>query len=222
MLVDLKNTLSNGTLLSMLRSDSGCWQVLQNQAYRWLTLDNIVQSIMSLKDNSELLLPHQQPLAELTLALKPDANVLEFGLGGGSNCRHIFSHKPNVDYHLAEIDASVIELFKQFFNPANLPIQLANQSALDFTSQCQSSFDLIITDIFASKGSIMETINSNFLMELSQILKTNGTLYINFLPETPFETQMVLARLQQLELQIDFAEKVTGFRNHLFICKKLS
>ena len=67
--------------------------VSENQHYRWLTFDNVVQSMMLKRQPWQLTFPHQISLLSPLLFFKPQ-EVVEFGLGGGNLARFLLHYLP--------------------------------------------------------------------------------------------------------------------------------
>ncbi|MFC7002703.1 hypothetical protein ACFQMB_15430 [Pseudobowmanella zhangzhouensis] len=81
---DLKQALQDETLLLLHQQNDGeRLTVYQNNAFRWLQLGTIVQSVMSLQEPQRPILSYLQPLL-LIPYLRPDIqHILELGLGAG-------------------------------------------------------------------------------------------------------------------------------------------
>lgn len=220
MLVELKNSLSDGQLVAFHKEAKLQWQILQNDQYLWLKLDQTVQSVMDKAASSTLAFPHQYPLRGLVAELPEQAQILEFGLGGGSNFRYIKSQRPQADITIVEKSPLVIDWFEQYFNPDKLAVNIQQGDAFEFLMANQHKFDLIITDLFTAHQSLMSTFCLDYFVQLKNSITKQGYAYINFLPETDFEAQWIKANLNQAGLEVMWGEKIVGFRNWVFLVKQ--
>lgn len=219
MLVDLKTSLQNSQLLNFINEAEVKWQVCENQYYIWLLMNDTVQSIMNKAEPSQLTLPHQQPLKGFVDELPDNANILEFGLGGASNARYFNQQKPCSQITVVEQSAAVIELFKTYFNPQKSNINTIHQSAEHFILSDQKNYHLIITDLFKSGCSLLSFINAQYFIALKNRLTPNGFAYLNFIPDTPAEAELIKTYIQQTGLTIQWADKIIGFKNWVFLVK---
>lgn len=219
MLVDLKTSLQNSQLLNFINEAEVKWQVCENQYYAWLLMNDTVQSIMNKADPAQLTLPHQQPLKGFIDELPNNANILELGLGGAGNARYFKQHKPNSQITVIEQSAAVIELFERYFNPQKRNINIIHQSAEQFILSDQENYHLIITDLFKSGCSLLSFINAQYFVALKNRLTSNGFAYLNFIPETPAEAELIKTYIQQAGLTIQWADKIIGFKNWVFLVK---
>ncbi|EWH10825.1 hypothetical protein DS2_06026 [Catenovulum agarivorans DS-2] len=220
MLVELKNSLSDGQLVTLHKEANQQWQILQNESYLWLKLDQIVQSVMDKRNPNSLTFPHQYPLRGLIDELPADAKVLEFGLGGGSNFRYLKAQKPACDVTIVEKSPLVIEWFTRYFNPNKLNANIVQQDAFNFLMANQQAYQLIVTDLFTAHQSLMSTFCLDYFIQLKASLVKHGLAYINFLPETDFEAEWIKANLTQAGLEVMWGEKIIGFRNWVFLVKR--
>src|SRR6476620_6579091 len=80
--------------------------ILENAEHRWLEMDGVVQSAMSLSQPDSLCLPHQQHIA----ARLPSqaSRILELGLGGGDLTRHLGARWPEAHHDCVDLDAEVL------------------------------------------------------------------------------------------------------------------
>ncbi|MER2494321.1 fused MFS/spermidine synthase [Catenovulum sediminis] len=217
MLVELKKSLSKAQLLAYKKDLTSHWRVEQNKRYRWLTLDATVQSVMDRKNTDLLTFPHQFPLKGLIAELTEHASVLELGLGGGGNFRYLKSQCPTAEVDIVEQSPIVIEWFNEYFNPQSLIANIMQADAQQYILDNEKRYDLIITDLFVSQSSILETLTADYFTKLKQSLTHTGFAYINFLPETDFEAHWVKASLEQAGLNVMWAEKIIGFRNWVYL-----
>lgn len=220
MLVELNNTLSNGRILSLQKEDDITWQVLENDLYIWLVMNQTVQSVLTKADPNLLGFPHQMPLNGLLTELPDTPKILELGLGGGSNARFIYNQYPNSQITIVEQSETIITWFEQFFNPLNYAIKIIHGDANQTLHQTEQHYDLVITDLFYAGRSSLNMLNREYFEQLFKILNPNGKAYLNFLPETDFEPELVKAMLNNAGFNILWSDKIVGFRNWVFLLNK--
>ncbi len=218
----MKKGLAKASLLSLKKEDDCQWQVFENKQYLWLQQNSTVQSVMIKKKPSQLVFPHQQALAKFNFNLPKHANILELGLGGGGNLRYLLARYPESHYQVVELSEAVIDLFYQYFNPERLNLSIGKGDAFDFVAQSDISYDLIISDLFCRRDVALNIHKQSYVSDLKASLKDGGYLYINLLPETKFDIELVKATLLANELKIIFDEKIIGFINHVLVCEKLT
>jgi spermidine synthase len=139
--------------------------VSENQHYRWLAFDNVVQSMMLKRQPWQLTFPHQISLLSPLLFFQPK-QVVEFGLGGGNLARFLLHYLPDLTLHTIEYSHEVIECFERFFNPQVANVNLHHCSALDWLHYNRKAKpDWFICDIYQKSQSITDslTLTKNIL-----------------------------------------------------------
>ena len=145
----LKKHLAQGNIIYFCSNEQQL-SVAENEHYRWLCLNNTVQSVMLKRKPWQLILPHQLAMA-LPLLLFTPQNVLEFGLGGGALSRYIKHRLPQCSLTTVELSAEVITCFERFFKPQESSTHIINSDAeLWLKAQAALNFDWIVMDIFLS------------------------------------------------------------------------
>ncbi|WP_232824702.1 spermidine synthase [Algibacillus agarilyticus] len=205
------------SLLAMKIESSAQWQVNQNVQYRWLTLNGTVQSVMGFADQAELLFPHQQPLIPLLCELPLDASVLEVGLGGGSHFRYLKTYYPQFSYKVVDPSLAVLQLFQDHFNPDEHKIHCVLDTGLAYLEQSSAKYNLIISDIYSQQASSMNLLTRAYCQQICQHLAVGGYLYINFMPETRFELNLLQAHFSSLNLTLIKTQEISGYRNCILI-----
>lgn len=219
MLVDLKTSLQNSQLLNFINETEIKWQVCENQYYVWLLMNDTVQSIMNKADPGQLTLPHQQPLKGFVDELPDSANILEFGLGGAGNARYFKQQKPNSQVTVVEQSSAVIKIFDKHFNPQAININVIHQAAEQFILSTPTNYHLIITDLFKSGCSLLSFIDAQYFVALKNRLVADGFAYLNFIPDTSTEAELIKSYIEQAGLTIQWADKIIGFKNWVFLVK---
>lgn len=183
--------------------------VLENGQHRWLEMDGVVQSAMSLTNPAALCLPHQRYIADQLPAQA--SRILELGLGGGDLSRHLAARWPEAHQDCVDLDAEILTLFQQFFqsSPEHKP-ELHHADALQFLLQSQDSYDLVLLDLFNQDGNPLLLFQAPLYQALARRLC--GTLIINLLPRTRLEQEQAL-RLTSEWVGPTQAHAVPGYRN---------
>ncbi|WP_434665056.1 spermidine synthase [Aeromonas sp. NJAU223] len=183
--------------------------ILENGQHRWLEMDGVVQSAMSLAQPERLCLPHQRSIA---VHLPERANrILELGLGGGDLTRHLAARWPEAEHDCVDLDAEILTLFQQFFQPSALRAPRLHQAdALHFLLQHQERYDLVLLDLFSQDGNPLLLFQAPLYQALAQRLA--GTLIINLLPRTQLEQAQAL-RLAREWVGPTELHAVPGYRN---------
>lgn len=211
---ELETLLGDATLIALTGTSEVRLVVLENQDYLLLVLNGSIQSVQRKSASQELVLPHQVPfLAELK-SLPEHAEVLEFGLGGGSAMAHARYFFPTLNWLCLESNAEVISLYLDHFAPEYLlpNQQIVMADALQWLQQApaEQQFDLILCDIFAK-------VPQSLLAACKERLKPGGSIVINWLPHLNQKEQPDTLELQALFPNWEAkAEKVPGFRNCIY------
>ncbi|MBA6263866.1 spermidine synthase [Colwellia sp. Bg11-12] len=144
--------------LSYFTQNNDAISVSENQHYRWLAFDNVVQSMMLKRKPSQLTFPHQISLLSPLLFFRPK-RVVEFGLGGGNLARFLLHHLPDLTLDTIEYSQEVIECFERFFNPQTANVHLHHCSALDWLHYHKKiKPDWFICDIYQKNQSIHDSL----------------------------------------------------------------
>ncbi|HDZ8829645.1 TPA: SAM-dependent methyltransferase [Aeromonas dhakensis] len=170
--------------------------VQENAHHRWLEIDGVVQSAMSLAEPATLCLPHQQVIA--CLLPGQAASILELGLGGGDLTRYLRRRWPDARHECVDLDEEVITLYQLFFQPeqgSQRTPTLHQADALAFLEQSEAQYDLILLDLFSQDGNPPLLFQERIYQALAPRL--NGELIINLLPRTRLELTRVLMLLEQ-------------------------
>lgn len=169
--------------------------VSENLHYRWLSFDQVVQSVMLKRLPWRLTLPHQTALMLPLLFIQPNC-IVEFGLGGGNLARFLRHYLPRLQLYSIENSATVIECFNQYFNPQQQDFNLYCHSALDWIYRNKTlNIDWMIGDIYQAKQNIEDslTLTKNML----KTCKKNTVLSLNLPSPTDEEIEYFLQTLRQ-------------------------
>ncbi|WP_421338789.1 spermidine synthase [Aeromonas veronii] len=171
--------------------------VQENNQHRWLEIDGVVQSAMSLADPATLCLPHQRVIA----CLLPERaeQILELGLGGGDLTRHLCKRWPDARHECVDLDEEVLTVYQQFFQHQESDERAApalhQADALAFLEQSEQQYDLILLDLFSQDGNPLLLFQERLYRTLAPRLC--GTLVINLLPRTALELTHALTLIEQ-------------------------
>ncbi|WP_421354178.1 spermidine synthase [Aeromonas veronii] len=171
--------------------------VQENDQHRWLEIDGVVQSAMSLADPAALCLPHQRVIA--CLLPEQAGQILELGLGGGDLTRHLSQRWPSAHHECVDLDEEVLTVYQQFFQHQESDERAApalhQADALAFLEQSEQQYDLILLDLFSQDGNPLLLFQERLYRALAPRLC--GTLVINLLPRTELELTHALTLIEQ-------------------------
>ena len=145
----LLNHITTGKVIRLVQQSSQNTVVLEDEHFRWLTFDSIIQSVMLKRAPNKLLIPHQQALMIPLLFLTPK-RIFELGLGGGNFSRSIKQLLPQAQLTTAEINPVVVELFNEFFNPDAHSFDIKIMNGEQLIGDQGDQADWIVCDIYGS------------------------------------------------------------------------
>ncbi len=181
----LNNHLAQGKLLYLMSNNNhnnDRLSISESKYYRWLSFDNTVQSIMSLRQPDALTMPHQIALMLPLLFFKP-TEVTEVGLGGGNIARFLHSLCNQINFNSIEKSDTVIHAFKQFFNPQNIHFNIEQGSpSLSDTHNLNSYLAInsqwLLIDIYQQNDDTLKQ-PLNVFKNLIGVIKEHRCLSIN-------------------------------------------
>lgn len=207
-----------GQLIYWHKHGADCIQVRQFKQFRWLLINDILQSVVEKNHPNQLLFPHLQSLACLWLPLTKPKKVLELGLGGGAIHNYIQHTYPDCQLMSVEKNASIIHCYKRFFYSAHASnLQCSDaQLVLDKNEQ----YDWVILDLFSQLDAPVFLYKHLFYEKIRNVLSTDGHLFINFLSAH----QSQLKQLEQLLIATfgkpPSIEKIPNYTNHIVMISK--
>ncbi|WP_440874775.1 hypothetical protein [Thalassotalea sp. PLHSN55] len=152
--------------------------VSQNNHYRWLAFDNVIQSVMSRRLPNKLTLPHHSALLLPLIFFKPKS-LLEFGLGGGNIARFMHGLNESIDFTSIERSPRVVEAFKQFFNPDAIKINIISDEDISQSKRLQKRANQwLIYDIYRAENGALNYCDKQLLKLVNQ-LSASACLSIN-------------------------------------------
>jgi spermidine synthase len=181
---------------------------LENARHRWLEMDGVVQSAMSLHQPARLCLPHQRSIAEQLP--KQASRILELGLGGGDLTRHLAARWPDAHHDCVDLDAEILTLFQQFFSPIRGSPRLHHADALTSCTRARRVRSGAAGLVQPGRQS-PAAVPGAALSGAGQT-PASGTLIINLLPRTRLEQAQAL-RLAEEWIGPTSVHDVPGYRN---------
>ena len=188
-----------GNIIRLIKQGDHCIKVKQNDQYRWLEIDGIMQSLMSLQAPSAPVLPPHQAMTQIFPKSDQSGFALEFGLGGGAMQRYFAANRPQCTLTSVELSETILELFHQHFAPehsGNKTIQgRAERIVLEFLDD--SVTDLII-DICTDEGLPEFLSDPLFWQETERVLAPNANLAVNLIPQNHEEWERVTQLMREI------------------------
>ncbi|MEW6989055.1 spermidine synthase [Colwelliaceae bacterium 6441] len=184
---------------NLLYLTNGCenLSVAENDHYRWLLFDNVVQSIMLKRAPAKLIIAHQYFLV-LPLLFSTPKKIVELGLGGGNLVRFLDNRLPESTIISIENNQQVIDCYYQFFNPQEIQQPIINCNFdLWLTKKKNQQYDWLIYDIYQTDDD-----PQNFLKHIRSIvnkMSDNAWLSINLPDLNEHELNIALLYLASIK-----------------------
>ncbi len=155
------------------------WEKLDRRELRFGNL--IVQSAYSTLQPDCLLLRYtRQMLAAIALVPQLE-NVLHIGLGGGSVANFLYHHFSKIQQTAIEINPLVVEAaYEHFGLPNDSRLKVLGVDVTQSINFLSGSYDLIFLDAFDHSGASSSFDSTSLLLQLQDLLKTDGWLIGNF------------------------------------------
>ena len=155
------------------------WEKLDRRELRFGNL--IVQSAYSTLQPDCLLLRYtRQMLAAIALVPQLE-NVLHIGLGGGSVANFLYHHFSKIQQTAIEINPLVIEAaYEHFGLPNDSRLKVLGVDVTQSINVLSGPYDLIFLDAFDHSGASSSFDSTSLLLQLQDLLKTDGWLIGNF------------------------------------------
>ena len=187
--------------LVYLSNDADQISISENLHYRWLMFDDVIQSVMHLRQPEKLTLPHQYALLMPLLFFKAE-KVVELGLGGGNISRFLSALDADIDVLSVELSSQVIHSFTRFFNPLQHNISIENKAALTWLQENENSngqsADWLICDVYQHHADSFQN-RVKLLTALIDNLADDACLTINLPDLDDHEVNLCLTILKQLQ-----------------------
>ncbi len=173
--------------------------ISENTYYRWLAFDDVIQSVMHLRQPEKLTLPHQYAILMPLLFFQP-IHVVELGLGGGNISRFLTVLHSDIDVVSVELSRQVIQCFSEFFNPLQHNMTIENETALTWlkSSSNRQATDWLVCDVYQHHADSFQK-RVELLSALVDNLQLNACLTINLPDLDDHEVNLCLTILKQLQ-----------------------
>ena len=175
--------------------------ISENDHYRWLAFDDVIQSVMHLRRPEKLTLPHHYAALMPLLFFKPN-DIIELGLGGGNLSRFLSALQPTINVTSIELSQDVINCFTRYFNPRQHHIEIKNSEALAWLQQAAFSAsyaaDWLICDVYQHHANSFQS-RVALLTALIDNLQDNACLTLNLPDLDDQEINLCLTILRQLQ-----------------------
>ncbi len=140
-----------------------------------------VQSAMRVKAPYELELAYSRGMIMFLLFMKQSKDVLMIGLGGGSVAKYIHHFLPEMQTRVVEINPRIIQVARSFFY---LPddddrLEVIEGDGVVYLQENRSVADVLLLDIFDSKGVPPEIYNQGFFDTCEASLRLDGMMAVN-------------------------------------------
>ncbi|MCM2681010.1 hypothetical protein [Echinimonas agarilytica] len=198
-----------GNITRLIHQDGQCIKVKENDQYRWLEIDGIMQSLMKLNDPSMPVLPPHQAMLEVLPDASSSGIALELGLGGGAMQRYFTRNLPHWELTSVELNPLIIELYREHFqlDDDSTNRQLLGRAELTVESIDNSSIGALIVDICTDEGIPEVLATPQFWLEINRILEPDAALAVNLIPKHEKEWLQVTDLMRQtLALDLGWIE----------------
>ena len=139
-----------------------------------------VQSSMRTRDPVSLEFAYTRKMMSFLLFQRQTRHILMLGLGGGSLAKYCYTHLPQCQIDVVEIDPYVIGFREQFFIPANDDrFRVIEDDAARYLDLSPSRPDVIMLDAFDRNGFSGSIDSGNFYRKARGLLSAKGILVAN-------------------------------------------
>lgn len=187
----------HGSIVRLLRQGDHCIKVKENDQYRWLEINGIMQSLMKRNSPATPVLPPHQAVQQIFPPESGAGFALELGLGGGAMQRYFAHYRPNWQLISVEIDSLIIELFEQYFSPQDSNNQVLHNRAERAISQYDdNAFNGLVVDICTDEGLPEFLSDIYFWHEVERVLAPQATVAVNLIPKDEAEWERVTSAMR--------------------------
>ncbi len=194
--MQLYKHLARGNLV-YLSQDEDAISISENEHFRWLAFNDVVQSFMHKRKPWTLTLPHQTALLLPLLFFRP-AKIVELGLGGGNLGRFLAHLSAKIALTTVEYNGTVIACFNKFFNPDKNAINvIKSEGATWLSQQDDTAYDWLICDTYQDNVQTFKQTMAQ-LEAITHNVHTLACLSINLPDVNDAEINLILSVLQQV------------------------
>lgn len=175
----------------------GPYQVRESDLYRWLQDGDAIQSVMSITNPAELVLPNHRAMFAAFAFASDARKVLNLGFGLGAIERQLQLSYPALNLRSVETSQDVVALAKKYFEiAASYPVVI--DAAERYLGSCKETFQIIFVDLFQSGLHASCLYAVAFYEYLLGTLSTDGVLSINLIPRGQQDLLDILIPLRQV------------------------
>lgn len=207
-------------MVSMRKLPTGEMAVYENADYRWLSIDDTIQTAMSLSTPSALALPHLHGLA-LLFYLKPRwRSLLELGLGGGAMSRFVTQYQPDCRLTSVELSEAIIEVYQQHFCTPNALHHVVCADANEFVKMNTERHDAIIVDLFSGNQSPDFLLDTSFYNTLWHSVSDDGVIALNIIAHAQVYFDALLDCVMASMPVLPLCFSIPGYKNKILILSR--
>jgi spermidine synthase len=140
-----------------------------------------VQALMDRRAPERLVLTYTEIMAGFARFDHAPRTIGMIGLGGGSLAKHCYRAFPESRITVAEIDAAVIAMRREFFIPEDdARFQVLQTDGAELIRQHVADFDVLLIDAFDEAGYPPHLATRNFYRDCFRALSSGGVMVLNF------------------------------------------
>ena len=161
-------------------------EISEQDGIRYLHLgNNTVQSAMRIKDPLHLELSYTQAMMAFLIFAPEPRSALLVGLGGGSVAKFLFHHYPDTRIRVAEINAEVIRIARQFFFvPDDTRLEIIETDATRLLPD-ETNHDVLLLDGYDAHFQVPALATPEFYQHCADALTPRGILSVNLWRNDP-------------------------------------
>lgn len=196
----------------------------QKTPIRLLNVGNKFQSVCYLQKELRYKLVciyHQYMMQVVELAHKESGKTLVIGAGGYSLPKWMWSHYPNMQVSVVEIDPVITKLAKRFFflqqtldtfcknsyqelsypaclegqQPSTCRARIIHADGVHYLQHTQETYDVIINDAFAGKNALISLANQEGARLLKSRLHSDGVYLANIISSLDMSSNGILHKV---------------------------
>ncbi len=187
-------------------------EVREFEHYRWVQIGgSSIHSLMDVSSPSQIMLPNAKAMMTALLFCPKPQQLLNMGFGGGLFERFFATNFPELKITSLESNETVIRLSKEFFFIAE-EHPVINDSAEHFLSKEQTSFDIILCDIFSAEKHPDCLYEEIFYINASHCLNRTGVFALNLIPTSEEDVVTIVIAMRNSFNHISLLE-VPGHAN---------
>ena len=142
--------------------------------------------------------------------------MLGGGLGAGVHLLHHRGLSPQIT--VVEQDAVIVEWCQQLLpEKSKKTAKVINANAASFLAKSETTYDLLILDVFDSRWVPEDIAAPSFLKKLPQHLNSRGFLIFNYIVHSPVDAQRILTLLKSM---FDSVKVLSFDTNRVYVCRK--